>query len=216
MNDYATIIKANLPAREVPGLGGLQLHLAAPSSGLSRLPLDTPYFAFAWAGGLALAAHFQRNPAAIAGRKLLDFGAGSGVVGIAAALNGAEVTCAETDPAAVDAIRLNALLNRVELKVISDDLTDGPAPTVDVVAGGDIFYSPHVAARVLPFLERCLAGGAEVLVGDPGRTDLPRVWLQPVASYEVCDVGSGSRTVASTVYSLRSTSHLAGRTPKML
>lgn len=182
----------------VPGLGGVRLHRANPSSGLGRLAagdedhFGAPYWAYPWAGGLALARHILDRPQTAAGRRVLDLGAGGGVVGIAAARAGArEVIAAETDRYAAAALSLNAAANGVVIPVILDDMTAGSPPAVDLVAVGDLFYERGLALRVTAFLDRCLAAGIEVLVGDPGRAWLPRARLRLLAAYPVSDVGDG-------------------------
>ena len=125
---------------------------------------------------------------------MLDLGAGSGLVAIAAVKAGARhVIAAEIDPFAVAAIRLNAATNGVGLGVIKRDITVGPPPDVDVVLAGDVFYDPAVSTRMLPFLDRCLAAGIDVLVGDPGRRDRPAERLRELAAYPVGDFGEPNR-----------------------
>ena len=124
---------------------------------------------------------------------MLDLGAGSGLVGIAAAKAGAKsVLAAEIDPFGIAAIALNAAANGASIEVIAIDL-DAPPPDIDLVLAGDVFYAPEVAGRMLPFLDRCRAAGLGVLIGDPGRTDLPRARLRSVAQYLVGDVGEPQR-----------------------
>lgn len=179
----------------MPGLPGILLHTAVPGSGLSRL-LDTrtgaepPYWAYPWAGGLVLARFFGEHPQAVAGRSVLDLGAGSGLVGIAAAKAGAaQIVAAEIDPLAVVALKLNAAANGIALTLLKGDPLDGAPPPVDLVAVGDLFYSPLLGVRVTAFLDRCLAIGAKVLIGDPYREHLPHARLKLLVEYEVSDVG---------------------------
>ena len=149
-----------------------------------------PYWAFAWAGGLALARHLVDHPHLVAGRRVLDFAAGSGLAAIAAAKGGAaHVLASDIDPLAVVAISLNAQANGVEVEANADDLlspdsTFDPAD-VDVVLVGDVFYERSLAARSLAFLERCRAAGCVVLIGDPGRADLPLDRLTKISSQAV-------------------------------
>ncbi|RUT90083.1 methyltransferase, partial [Mesorhizobium sp. USDA-HM6] len=84
---------------------------------------------------------------------------------------------------------LNAAANGVAVSTIGKDITAGPPPAVDLVLAGDVFYGLAVARQVVPFLDRCLAAGIEVLVGDPGRAWLPRRRLRLLAEYQVPDVG---------------------------
>jgi predicted nicotinamide N-methyase len=179
------------------------LHQAAPGSGLHRIDgLETPYWAYRWAGGLALARYVLDRPQVVAGQQVLDLGAGSGLVGIAAMLAGAEaVLAAEVDGHAVAAIPLNAAANGVEVTVRHADLTLGDPPAVDIVLAGDVFYAPDLAARVTPFLDRCLGAAIEVLIGDPWRTPLPMDRLRELARYPVRETG---REMESGVFALLS------------
>ncbi|MGD9913561.1 MAG: methyltransferase [Rhizobiaceae bacterium] len=182
----------NLRLVDVPAVPGIKLYTAHPASGLYRLK-RSPYWAFPWAGGLALARHVQAQPHQMAGRHILDLGAGGGVVAIAAAKAGAAgVLAAEIDPHAIAALRLNAEANGVEISILSEDLLGGEPPPVDLVLVGDLFYTPTLARRVANFLDRCRAAGIDVLVGDPGRGPLPLDRLTLLAEYDVPDFGGGS------------------------
>ena len=189
--DPAAFIAANLPLAPLASLPAIRLHRAWPASGLSRLLGEhgaSPYWAYAWGGGLALAAHVLARPETVAGKRVLDLGAGSGLVAIAAMLAGAsEVIAADIDPNAMAAIALNARANGVAVTPLLADLMGGPPPDVDIVLAGDVFYAPDVAVRSAAFLARCRAAGLEVLVGDPGRKDLPLDRLTRLASYPVSD-----------------------------
>jgi predicted nicotinamide N-methyase len=193
--DARDFIRANLPLGPVSIAPEILRHKAVSTSGLRRLAdqdesFGTPYWAYDWAGGLALARYILDHPQTCAGLRVLDLGAGSGIVGIAAAKAGAaEITAADIDPYAGIAMALNAAANRVRLEIVIADMTEGTPPSVDLVAVGDLFYEPALAARVTRFLERCVAAGAKVLVGDPGRAFLPRAQLRRLAGYPVGDVG---------------------------
>ncbi|OHV87714.1 class I SAM-dependent methyltransferase [Mesorhizobium sp. ORS 3428] len=198
--DPAAFIQANTRLSPVPSLPEIRLYTAHPGSGLRRLlePDDDehaaepqpPYWAYAWAGGAVLARYVLDRPSTVAGRRVLDLGAGSGVVGIAAAKSGAsEVIAAEIDRNGIVALGLNAAANGVAVTMIGTDITAGPPPAVDLVLAGDVFYGEAVARRVTPFLDRCLAAAIEVLVGDPGRAWLPRPRLRLLGEYLVPDVG---------------------------
>ena len=147
----------------------IRLYAAHPASGLWRLGRHAlgqrtgapPYWVYQWAGGIALARYILDRPDVVAGLRVPDLGAGSGLVGIAAALSGAgEVIAAEIDRNALAALELNAAENGVALTVVGDDLTAGPPPDVDLVAVGDLFYEQALAGRVTAFLDRCLAAAA--------------------------------------------------------
>ncbi len=183
------------------------LYTAHSGSGLWRLEGENddappPYWAYHWAGGNVLARHLSTCPEAVRGRHVLDLGTGSGLVAIAAAKAGArKVTAADIDPYAIAAAELNALANGVAIEAICADLTTGPAPDVDMVLAGDLFYAPELATRVTAFLDRCRAAGIDVLVGDPGRDFLPHPRLRRIAKYAVPDFGDASaETRASGVF----------------
>jgi predicted nicotinamide N-methyase len=149
-----------------------------------------PYWAVAWAGGLALARHVIDHPALVTGRRVLDFASGSGLAGIAAAKSGAaHVLANDTDALAVVALSLNADLNGVTIQATAADLMapdSGFDPaSVDVVLVGDAFYDPALSGRALAFLARCRAAGCDVLVGDPGRADLPVARLTRISTQAV-------------------------------
>ncbi|WP_245340412.1 50S ribosomal protein L11 methyltransferase [Mesorhizobium sp. WSM4313] len=213
--DPAEFIKANMRLAPVPSVPEVLLYQAHPGSGLRRLlePEDEsdgsrpdpqpPYWAYAWAGGTVLARYILDRPSIVAGKRVLDLGAGSGLVGIAAAKAGASaVIAAEIDRNGVVALRLNAQANGVAIEIHDEDLTDGPPPVVDLVLAGDVFYAQDVGQRMMPFLDRCLAAGIDVLVGDPGRAWLPRPRLCLLGEYHVPDVGGngGSEPRPSAVF----------------
>jgi predicted nicotinamide N-methyase len=192
--DATAFIAANLPLAPLASLPAIRLHRAVPASGLSRLlgpEAASPYWAYAWGGGLALAAHVSAHPETVAGKRVLDLGSGSGLVAIAAALAGAaEVTAVDIDPHAIAAITVNARANGVPVTPLLADLMEGPAPeAVDLILAGDVFYGPEIALRSAAFLARCRAAGIDVLVGDPGRKDLRLDRLTRLADYPVSDFG---------------------------
>ncbi|MBZ9865817.1 50S ribosomal protein L11 methyltransferase [Mesorhizobium sp. CA15] len=213
--DPAEFIKANMRLAPVPSVPEVRLYQAHPGSGLRRLlePEDEsdeiaaepqpPYWAYAWAGGTVLARYILDRSSIVAGKRVLDLGAGSGLVGIAAAKAGARaVIAAEIDRNGIVALRLNAQANGVAIQTRDEDLTDGPPPPVDLVLAGDVFYAQDVGQRMMPFLDRCLAAGIDVLVGDPGRAWLPRPRLCLLGEYHVPDVGGngGSEPRPSAVF----------------
>jgi len=178
----------------VPGLETIRLQLAAeilPLWGaIQRESADAdaplPYWAFAWAGGLAIAHHIQEHPELVAGRRVFDLGSGSGLCAIAALEAGAvDAVAADIDPYAVAAIPLNARANGVRVTVVHRDVLDEPPPDADVVLAGDCWYETGFAERVLPWLRRARAAGLDVLVGDPGRRYLPLADLVELARYDV-------------------------------
>lgn len=194
--DLDAFIRANLPLAPAPGVPEVLLHLAGPRSGLMRLAeadpdFASPYWARCWGGGLALARHVLDHPESVAGQRVLDLGAGSGLVAIAAMKAGAASALAvDVDPYAVAAARLNAEANAVVIETLRADLTEGAPPSnVDLMLVGDLFYDADLSSAVLPFLRRCAAAGVGVLIGDPWRAHLPREQLNVVAEYPVADFG---------------------------
>jgi predicted nicotinamide N-methyase len=200
-----------MPLSQVPSAPEIRLHMAHPASGLWRLArrdedgFGAPYWAYPWSGGLVLARYLLDHPHVAAGRRVLDLGAGSGLVGIAAAKAGArDVLAAEVDPYAAQALALNAAANQVQLQIVMEDLTGGAPPDVDLALIGDLYYERALAGRVTAFLDRCLASGVEVLIGDPGRAFLPRERLARLKDYPIPDFGGAgpSEAGASSVFRL--------------
>lgn len=161
---------------------GVRLHLAdavepvwhavEETLGIDGAPI--PFWAFAWAGGLALARWLEEHPEEVAGRQVLDLATGSGLVAIVAAKAGAAaVSAVDIDPFAEAAVALNARANRVRVAYSTRDLLDEPPPTVDVLLAADTWYEGPLAERVLPWLRAAAAAGTRVLLGDPGRKYLP-------------------------------------------
>jgi len=184
--------------------------MAGPRSGLGRLAdadpdgFGTPYWAYAWGGGLALTRYVLDHPETVAGRFVLDLGSGSGLVGIAAAKAGArEVLAVDVDAYAAIAAPLNGQANGVEIRFLLADLLDAEPPEgVEIVLAADLFYEEALARRATAFLERCLQTGVEVLIGDPWRAHLPRERLQVLADYSTADVGRSGQAQTSAVFAL--------------
>ena len=197
LSDRKAFIRANTRLKPVPLVREISLHVAEESvpiwqkteEELNALGLPPPYWAFAWAGGQALARYVLDNPHTVAGKRTLDLAAGSGLVGIAAAKAGAApVIAADIDAFTEAAIALNAEANDVYIEILTQDLLDGATPETpryDVILVGDLFYERDTAARALAFLDRHTACGSRVLIGDPGRTYLPKDRLTRLAEYAV-------------------------------
>jgi len=195
--DRKAFIRANTRLKPVPHVPEILLYIAEESvpiwqkteEELNAMGLPPPYWAFAWAGGQALARYVLDHPREVAGQRVLDLAAGSGLVGIAAAMAGASpVTAADIDAFTEVAIALNAEANNAYVDVIVLDMLDHSAPTeprYDVILVGDMFYERDTAARALAFLDRHAATGTRVLIGDPGRTYLPKDRLTRLAEYSV-------------------------------
>jgi predicted nicotinamide N-methyase len=172
----------------------IQLYLASElepiwrstEDALQRQGVEPPFWAFAWAGGQALARYLLDHPKEVAGRRVLDFATGSGLVAIAAAMAGAaEVRAVDVDPFCEPAVALNAAANGAEIAYACENLLEAPAPEVDVILAGDICYEWPLAGRVREWLEAAHGRGVRVLIGDPGRAYLPREGLERLAVYEV-------------------------------
>jgi len=197
--EIAHFIQQNLRVVTAKFVPEVRLYSAHPGSGLGRLSGSgsetPPYWAYQWAGGTVLARHFLDHPETVRGRRVLDLGAGSGIVAIAAALAGARgVAAAEIDCLGRAALKLNAALNNVHIEILARDILNEDPPRVDLIAVGDLFYEPALAGRVTEFLDRCKLAGAEVLVGDPGRAFLPFDRLHRVADHDVPDFGGMGAT----------------------
>jgi predicted nicotinamide N-methyase len=191
------IIRTDTKLVPVPLVPQIRLYQASEPIGLwqhmelaaGRTGLDPPFWAFAWAGGQALARYLFDNPEIAEGRRVIDIASGSGLVAIAAAKVGANaVTAYDVDPLAVAAITVNAAANNVSVHATCEDILDTdalPAPDTELVLVADAFYERDLADRVMRFLERSRARGAAVLVGDFGRAFLPVDRLRPLAAYDV-------------------------------
>jgi predicted nicotinamide N-methyase len=190
----ALFIRDNTEVGTPPLLPEIRLHLAtevtpiwqATEDSLARGAVPPPFWAFAWAGGQALARYLLDRPETVAGRNVLDFASGSGLVAIAAAKAGAaRVTAAEIDPFAAAAIAANAALNQVDIAIIASDLLDAAPGDWPVVTAGDICYEQPMAERAVKWLRRLAGCGSLVVLGDPGRTYLPTTGLRELARYRV-------------------------------
>jgi predicted nicotinamide N-methyase len=195
--DPRAFILANTRLKPVPHVPEIVLHVADESVplwkkteeelGQARLP--PPYWAFAWAGGQALARYVLDHRDAVQGRRVLDLAAGSGLVAIAAARAGAApVIAADIDAFAEAAVALNAEANGVYVEFLLRDLLDerlSAAPRYDTILVGDLFYERTTAERALKFLERHVARGCRILIGDPGRAYLPKDRLARLCEYRI-------------------------------
>jgi predicted nicotinamide N-methyase len=192
--DPAVFVHRNTTITAPPLVPEIRLHLAteitpiwqATEETLAHSALPPPFWAFAWAGGQALARYLLDHPEVAAGRSVLDFGAGSGLVAIAAAKAGAaSVLAAEIDHFAAAAIAANAALNEVAIAVRTADVLDTVDPGWEVVTAGDVCYERPMAGRVTTWLRVLAARGSLVLLGDPGRAYLPSDGLHERARYLV-------------------------------
>jgi len=198
VSDRQAFILAETALMSVPHVPEIRLHLAHEAIALwqrteeelAGMGLPPPFWAFAWAGGQALARYVLDHPEKVAGRRVLDFASGSGLVGLAAAKAGAaSVLCADLDEFALEAIAINAEANGVSVTVTGENQL-GEAGEWDVILAGDICYEQALAARVIDWLACEQARGVTVLIGDPGRAYLPKDRLVSLATYEVQTVGA--------------------------
>jgi predicted nicotinamide N-methyase len=158
----------------------------ATEANMAESGLPPPFWAFAWPGGQALARLLLDEPERARGRRVLDFAAGCGIAGIAAAKSGASrVVASEIDLFAAAAIRINAAGNGVAIEIVPEDVLGIPPQGFDLILAGDLCYERAMAERVFAWLSAAFAAGAEVLLADPGRNYLPKVGLTELMR---CDV----------------------------
>jgi predicted nicotinamide N-methyase len=193
IEDRTVFVRANTRLMAVPHAPEIRLHLADEATALwakteeelGAIGLPPPFWAFAWAGGQALARYLLDHPHVVQGKRVLDVASGSGLVAIAAATAGAAaVEASDIEPFAVAAMALNAAANDVSILPREADLV-GTDEGWDAVLAGDIHYEKDTAERVTAWLFALHARGALVLVGDPGRSYLPKERLEPLATYEI-------------------------------
>lgn len=192
--DPAAFILANTRLQPVPHTPEISLWLAdeitpiwrMTEEELGELGLPPPFWAFAWSGGQGLARWLLDTPAEVAGRTVLDFATGSGLVAIAAMKAGAtHVQAADIDPFCAAAVALNARANGVTVAFTHVDLLDGPPPEVDVICAGDVCYEKPMTDRVMDWLRTGRRQGSRVLIGDPHRTYFSSEDLFHLAEYQV-------------------------------
>lgn len=191
--DRVAFIRAETRLRPVPHAPEISLHVADEATELwkrtedelGEMGLPPPFWAFAWAGGQALARYVLDHPGVVAGKRVLDFASGSGLVAIAAAKAGAaRVEANDIDPFALDAIAVNAAANDVAVAILPGDIV-GRDLGWDVALAGDVSYERDMAQAVTDWLDALRARGASVLIGDPGRSYLARERLVRIAEYQV-------------------------------
>jgi predicted nicotinamide N-methyase len=195
ITDRTAFILANTRLQSPPHTPELALHLAdevtpiwrMTEEALAEIGLPPPFWAFAWAGGQAVARYVLDHPQIVEGKRVLDFATGSGLVAIAAMKAGAaSVLGSDVDGFCGPAVALNAAANGVAVAYTDRDLLDGPVPEgVQVILAGDICYEQPLAGRVLAWLTAARASGLTVLIGDPMRTYFPRGGLVKLAEYQV-------------------------------
>jgi len=198
MQDVAArmaFIRAHTRIIEVASVPGIRLYQAdevtplwvMTEAAMDEQRLPPPFWAFAWAGGQALAKYLLENPGLVRGKRVLDLACGSGLVGIAAAMAGAEqVTCNDIDPYAGAAVALNAALNQVAVNFEGGDLLGGPVPEADVILAGDICYEKRMSETMLSYFRRARRDNIAVFIGDPHRSYFPaHEGLTKLAAYTI-------------------------------
>lgn len=187
-------IVANTRLMTLPLVPEIRLHLAEESlpiwqkteEQLGEMNIPPPYWAFAWAGGQALARYILDNADLTSGKRVVDLGCGSGLTAIAAKRAGAsDVLAADIDELALVAARLNADANDVTIATTSDDLLAAAPGPSDVVLVGDLFYERQLADRVSSYIEAAAKAGAVVLIGDPQRAYFPKGRFVQAGDYRV-------------------------------
>lgn len=220
MRSPVDFIRANTRLAPTPFVPEIRLHVAADvfglwertegpaglawQSGAGEWP--PPFWAAAWAGGQALARYVLDHPEVVAGHTVVDLGAGSGLVAIAAAKAGAaRVRAYDVDEFAVAAMTLNAGANGVTITAECADVLDrgGDGAPAEVVLAGDVFYQRSMADRMAAYLRAARRAGSNVLVGDPGRAYLPRQGWETLATYAVPTIRDLEDTDSKQVAVLR-------------
>src|SRR4051794_13880289 len=202
-DQFADFVRTWTALRRPPSLPEVALHLAdevtriweLTEEQMRQVGLDPPFWAFAWAGGQALARYLLDNPDAVAGRRVLDLATGSGMVAIAARLAGAASALAvDIDPFCAAAVEVNAAANGVQVDysdrdLLSDDVgvlrVDPDLVGVEVILAGDVSYEYGMSGRMHRWLRAASAAGFRVLIGDPGRRYLPEDGLVQLAGYDI-------------------------------
>ncbi|MGV3549169.1 class I SAM-dependent methyltransferase [Rhizobium sp.] len=191
--DPERFILDNTGVMAPPHVPEIRLHLADEAHDLwlkteeelEQIGLPPPFWAFAWAGGQGLARYVLDHPESVAGKRVLDFASGSGLVAIAAMKAGAtSVLAADIDPWTETAIRLNSRLNDVAIGFASENKV-GQAVEADVLLAGDVFYDKSFADVLIPWFGQLVAQGKSVIVGDPGRAYCPKDRMEALATYQV-------------------------------
>ena len=190
----AEFIRQNTSVMSPPLVPEIRLHLAHEAvplwqkteDELGEMGLAPPFWAFAWAGGQALARYVLDNSGSVENLRVVDLATGSGLVAIAAVKAGsASIVATDIDEFATTAAEMNAELNRVSLDIKLEDVLHLQPPSADVILVGDLFYERTLAARCLTWLRQAQEQGAKIFIGDPGRSYLPREQLEKLAEYNV-------------------------------
>lgn len=194
MSHAQDFIHSHTKAAPIAYLSGLQLYQAEKleplwkdvENAFADPDCEPPFWAFAWAGGLGLSRYILDHPDCVAGQRVLDFAAGSGLVGICAAQSGAKkVWSCDIDPLAQEVLKLNASLNAVKIAPLEINYLKQPVKGIDVILAGDVCYDHLMAHRVVAWLRLCVRSGIKVLLGDPGRAYVPKERVETLATLTV-------------------------------
>lgn len=192
--EIAAFVRANTKLIAPPLVPEIKLHLAEESlpiwrkteEELGEMNVPPPFWAFAWAGGQALARYLLDHAHHTRDHAVLDLGSGSGLTAIAAMLAGARCALgADIDRLSLAAIDVNAAANGVTVETTQDDLLIHPPGDFGVILVGDLFYERPLAEKVSAFIEAAARNGAEVFIGDPQRSYFPKGRFEQVAEYHV-------------------------------
>jgi predicted nicotinamide N-methyase len=191
--ELLAFVRARTQPAPVPAVPEIRIHQATELTPLWRATAaelagwdDSPFWAFPWPGGQALARFVLDRPEVVRGRSVVDFGAGSGLVALAALRAGAaSVLACDVDPLCAAAIRANAELNGVAVPFRAGDAIDAPLPGAEVVLAGDVFYERDLATRSLAWFRELVRHGVRVLAGDAGRQYAPAGGFVELAAFEV-------------------------------
>ena len=193
MPDFRRFILDNTSLLPCPHVPEISLHVADEAHELWHKTeeelqadgLQPPFWAFAWAGGQGLARHVLDHPECVKNKRVLDFATGSGLVGIAAKMAGAaSVLASDIDPFCEEAMALNAMQNNVSFNFTGTDCL-GTDQGWHVILAGDVFYDRAMSASLIPWFDALTKRGAIVLVGDPGRSYLPKENLIALSEHNV-------------------------------
>lgn len=160
---------AYLSKQSLPQCTDIKLWLVDPTPMQRRFSQDEilaiqaypAYWAFCWASGQVLARYILDNPELVRNKRVMDFGAGSGVVAIACAMAGAkQVIACDIDPDALLSCQENAALNNVDYELHCDLFEFDQE--LDLLIAADVLYDK----ANLPLLNTFLEKAPEVLVAD--------------------------------------------------
>ncbi|HEU4382928.1 MAG TPA: 50S ribosomal protein L11 methyltransferase [Anaeromyxobacteraceae bacterium] len=191
--ELVEFVRARTAPAPVPLVPELSLYTASELTPLWRATSaelrgwdPSPYWAFPWVGGQALARFLLDYPEVARGRSVFDFAAGSGLGAIAAMKAGASrAEAGDLDPVCQAAVWLNAGLNAVQVGFRAGDAIGDPLDGFDLVLAGDVFYERPLAEKALAWFRSLAGRGARVLAGDPGRLYSPQAGMRDLASYDV-------------------------------